>query len=121
VLQASAIEGLKRLGDMKFDCIIMCSFLEHEISPKPLLRLCHECLAAAGCIIIKVPNYASWNRKIRRNRWCGFRYPDHVNYFTPSTLKKMLEDTGFKIIRMNFFDRIPTSDSLWAVAAKANQ
>jgi hypothetical protein len=70
-------------------------------------------------LIVKVPNYASWNRKIRANRWCGFRFPDHVNYFTPHTLKSMLQETGFQIVKFSIFDHLPTSDNMWLVARKA--
>ena len=28
-------------------------------------------------------------------RWCGFRYPDHLNYFTPKTLAAMAGEAGF--------------------------
>jgi len=66
-------------------------------------------------IIIKVPNYASVNRKIRGARWCGFRWPDHVNYFTPATLHMMALKAGLELVRMTFLDRNPLSDSMYAI------
>ena len=67
---------------------------------------------------VKVPNYACFNRTVRGDRWCGFRWPDHVNYFTPRTLREMVESAGLRIARMNFFDRHPFSDNMYAVLEK---
>jgi 2-polyprenyl-3-methyl-5-hydroxy-6-metoxy-1,4-benzoquinol methylase len=114
----NAIEGLAKFSDEFFDVILLSSFLEHETEPAELLRRCCKHLAADGIVIIKVPNYDSVNRSLRGRKWCGFRWPDHVNYFTPKTLQAMLSKTGFKTHRMNFLDRFPLSDSLYAVARK---
>ena len=60
--------------------------------------------------------YSSLNRKFRGDNWCGFRYPDHVNQFTPKTLSEMVVSTGYQIIKFNFLDKQPTSDNMWMVA-----
>jgi hypothetical protein len=67
-----------------------------------------------GVAVIKVPNYVSWNRYLRGPKWCGFRFPDHVNYFTPATLRQMAEDIGYRVI-IRWQDRLPTDDNVWAV------
>lgn len=116
VLQAAALEGITQLEDGSFDLIIMQSFLEHEVNPLDLLKACRKKMQPEGLLIIKVPNYSCWNRKVRQGKWCGFRYPDHVNYFSPNNMKIILEKAGMKIYRMNFFDRMPTSDNMWVIA-----
>jgi len=117
-LRCSALDGMESIADGSADLIILCSFLEHEVNPLPLLRACGRALAREGRIIIKVPNYASLNRHVRQKRWCGFRFPDHVNYFTPRTLKMAIERADLCLIRMNAYDRQPTSDNMWAIAGK---
>jgi len=64
--------------------------------------------------VIKVPNYACVNRMMMGANWCGFRFPDHVNYFTPQSLSKMASLAGFKTVQ-RFSDKLPTSDNMWAV------
>jgi SAM-dependent methyltransferase len=118
-VHASALEGMASFDSGFFDLIVMSSFLEHEIQPLPLLREAARALRAGGEVLIKVPNYASWNRRIRGRRWCGYRWPDHVNYFTPQTLAAMARRAGFAVKRMNTFDRFAFSDSLYAVLRKA--
>jgi SAM-dependent methyltransferase len=111
----SAIGGLKEVPDNSIDFIILCSFLEHETSPLQLLKVCKEKLGSHGKIVIKVPNFASLNRMARQGRWCGFRYPDHVNYFTPKTLRLIVERSGMK---MDGLDALPISDNMWAIVRK---
>jgi SAM-dependent methyltransferase len=118
ILHNNAIDGLAELAEDSADLIILSSFLEHEINPLPLLRTAGRKLRRDGALLIKVPNYASWNRRLRGAKWCGYRFPDHVNYFTPATLSAMLERAGLAVRRMNFFDRLPVSDSLYAVAGR---
>jgi hypothetical protein len=55
------------------------------------------------------------NRIVRGNKWCGFRFPDHVNQFTPKTLLRMVRDANYKVVKFNFFDYLPTSDNMWMV------
>lgn len=117
VVQASAVDGVRSLPANHFNGAILMSFLEHESDPAGLLKGLSRSLAASGCAIIKVPNFGSLNRRIMGRRWCGFRYPDHVNYFTPEHLRRMLADCGFRVVRSGFLDRLPTSDNFWTVAA----
>jgi SAM-dependent methyltransferase len=112
---ASAVDGMARFAPGGLDVIVLSSFLEHEIAPLPLLRHCRNALREGGVVLVKVPNHASWNRALRGPRWCGYRWPDHVNYFTPATLWAMAGKAGLEVERMNWRDRFPLSDSLYAV------
>jgi hypothetical protein len=72
-----------------------------------------------GRLILKMPNYASVNRRVRGARWCGYRFPDHVNYFTPASLQAMVRAAGLEVVRMRAVDRLPTSDNMWLVAGRS--
>lgn len=113
-----AVSGLSEIDNDFFDCIVMQSYLEHEINPKEVLSGAFHVLKRNGLVIIKVPNFSCWNRYLRKENWCGFRFPDHVNYFTPYTLKKMVTDAGFKIRRFSLADRSPLSDNMWMLLTK---
>lgn len=118
VMHADAVTGVSRFDDNFFSGIIMSAFLEHEMNPGKLLQKSFDVSAPGGMVIIKVPNYGSLNRKVRGPRWCGFRYPDHVNYFTPASLKKMCRASGFDIRQFGFPDKHPVSDNMWIVLTK---
>ena len=70
--------------------------LEHEADPLPVLKGLRRVLAPTAFAVVKVPNYGSLNRIVMGQRWCGFRYPDHLNYFSPDTLRAMAKKAGFE-------------------------
>lgn len=113
----NAVDGVLEFDNNFFDIIVLRSFLEHEIEPLSLLKNSYKKLVTGGMIVIKVPNFNSFNRYYRGRRWCGFRHPDHVNYFTPESLKSISLSAGYKV-RMTFLDRFPLSDSMYAILRK---
>ena len=115
----NAVDGMLEFDNDYFDIVILSSFLEHEIEPVQLLKNTLIKLKSHGSVIIKVPNFASWNRHIRKEKWCGFRHPDHVNYFTPDTLKETALRSGFSKFSMKLLDKQPLSDSMYAVLKKS--
>lgn len=116
VVQGPALEAIEKVPDASMDLILICSYLEHELDPVELLERSGEKLREGGSVLIKVPNLNSLNRIIRQKRWCGFRYPDHVNYFTPATLRIAVERSGLAVAQQNFSDRIPTNDNQYIIA-----
>lgn len=118
IIHADVLSGLQSLADASCDGALVESYLEHEVQPAEVLRELSRVLRPGSAIILKLPNYACWNRRMRGKRWCGFRLPDHVNYFTPNTLRTMLGQQGFEIVRFTFLDRLWTNDNMWCVARK---
>jgi len=118
IVFANAIDGAAQLAHRDMQLIVMASFLEHECRPLSLLRQLHQVLAPDGAIILKVPNFDCLNRTLRGRKWCGLRYPEHVNYFTPGTLLRLAEEAGYIVSRQTFLDRFPLSDNMYAVLRK---
>lgn len=114
-IHAPGIRGLGMLPAASVDVVILSCVLEHEIDPLGLLRGCHESLVPGGVVMVKVPNYACLARLLRGRRWCGYRWPDHVNYFSPRSLATTAALAGLRVGRMGLLDRSPLSDSLYAV------
>jgi hypothetical protein len=67
-----------------------------------------------GSIYVRVPNCGSLNRRMLGAKWCGFRYPDHVNYFTTASLGAMVGDCGLRLKLLNPI-RLPLDDNMNAV------
>ena len=118
VVRNNAVDGLGAFEADFFDGIMMRAFLEHETQPRQLLGNAARVLKPRGRIIIKVPNYGCINRVVTGSRWCGFRFPDHVNYFTPRTLRRLVQYTGYRVVRFGLLDRFPFSDNMWMVIEK---
>lgn len=110
---APAHVALKAFDSAFFDAAVLRSYLEHEIVPLEVLRELARTMKPGAVAVVKVPNYASLNRRIMGRKWCGFRFPDHVNYFTPQTLTAMAAKAGFST-HMRWRDRLPSADNMWA-------
>jgi SAM-dependent methyltransferase len=115
MLHADGLHGLESLDSESISGVLMHSYLEHENQPLEVLRQTARVLVAGGVVVIKVPNFASFNRRLLGSMWPGFRFPDHVNYFTPHSLQAVVSAAGLAILRCDWLDRLPTSDSLWLV------
>jgi SAM-dependent methyltransferase len=113
-----SLDGLKEFPAEFFTAATLRSYLEHELQPRAVLAELHRTLRPGGVAIVKVPNYGSINRRVTGRKWCGFRYPDHVNYFTPASLAAMAEACGYRA-RFGATDKLPTSDNMYAVLRKA--
>jgi SAM-dependent methyltransferase len=119
LLHADGYGGLKALPNSSMTGVLMHSYLEHENQPLEVLRRTAHVLVPSGVLVIKVPNFACLSRQMLGSAWPGFRFPDHVNYFTPASLQSCVAAAGLKVIRCGWLDRLPTSDNMWLVARAA--
>lgn len=116
-VNAPCLEGLRRFPDAYFSAATLRSYLEHELHPASVLDELGRTLKPGGVAIVKVPNFGSVNRRVMGSRWCGFRHPDHLNYFTPATLTEMARKSGFRTW-FGLTWRFPTDDNMWALLRK---
>ncbi len=117
-LHAPGAEGIWQFDENFFDGILMHSYLEHEEAVLPALLGAHRALKPAGKIFVRVPNFASLNRRFIGPNWCGFRYPDHVNYFTLPSLRRVAAKAGFDTKLVNRFN-LMINDNIHALLTKA--
>jgi SAM-dependent methyltransferase len=116
VLLGPAIDKLAEFDEGFFDGVLMSSILEHDMNPKALLAGVRRVLKPGGKLYLKLPNFGSSNRKVMGGKWCGFRYPDHVNYFTVPQVADMARETGFESQQLNRFS--PFSDNMHVLLTK---
>lgn len=100
-IHGNAVDGVKSFDSQFFDGVLLRSFLEHETKPLPLLIGLNRILKTDGIVYIRVPNFSSLNRRVMGRKWCGFRYPDHVNYFSMKSLSRMADKAGFRMRLVN--------------------
>jgi len=111
---AQAIWGF---DEAMFDGIIMFSYLEHETQVMQVLEGAHRALKPSGAVFIRVPNFGSLNRRLIGPKWCGFRYPDHVNYFTLQSLRSTAARAGFTCQLVNKIS-LPVDDNISVLLRK---
>lgn len=117
-VHAPALDGLKSFPDAMFDGVIMNSYLEHEAQPAAVLAEVQRVLKPGGRVYVRVPNFGGVNRRVTGRNWCGFRYPDHVNYFTVSSLRAMTRNAGFGMRLLNRLS-VPFDDNIKALLTKS--
>lgn len=95
LIQGDVFDGCRRLIEegKTYDIIWLDNVLEHVIDPGELLELCYQLANTHGTLVIEVPNDFSDlqlelinTKKISKRYWES--YPDHLNYFSPSSLEK---------------------------------
>jgi len=102
-------------GARRFDAITMISLIEHLHTPREALARCHALLEDGGALLLKTVNHGGLNRRLLGDRWSGYRPPDHLVYFDPSTLRQALREIGFRDITV----RAPWfNDSFYCFAVK---
>jgi len=118
VVTAPALEGLRAFDEAFFSAALLRSYLEHESEPLAVLREVSRTLRPDGVAIVKVPNWATLNRMVMGRHWCGVRLPDHVNYFTPRSLRDLAGKAGLTAT-FGIGGQFPTNDNMYAVMRKA--
>lgn len=80
----------------EFDVVVAFQTLEHVSDPRGALRSIREALRPSGLVLLTTPDHDSWVRKIFRRYWPSYR-PEHLVYFDPRTLSRLLKEEGFAV------------------------
>jgi len=76
--------------DSKFDFIIMSHTLEHFINPVKVLNKISKLISKDGILYIEVPSFFNAKYRIK-----SVFTPEHLTYFTESSLYNLLINNGF--------------------------
>lgn len=79
------------------DAVTMWHYLEHEYHPRALLQRVRELVRPGAVLVIEVPDHDSWTRRRHGAFWQGYHTPRHTVLYTPDTLRRMLEATGWQV------------------------
>ena len=80
-----------------FDVADMHHVFEHIGNPIETLTEVHRILKKDGEVIITLPNYSSFAKKIFGKYWGGWDIPRHFYFYDKNTLSYLLERNGFKV------------------------
>lgn len=90
-----------------FDCIICADVLEHLYDPWSVLIKLKTYLKDSGYLLLSVPNVQHWSMifKLLAGKWHyqheGILDSSHIRFFTRSSLRQMIGQTGFEIEAMS--------------------
>lgn len=93
-------------GGTTFDVIRFNHVLEHLQNPLIELERCRTLLNPGGIVFVGVPNLSGISPGIKnlqsrlglkRKRWRHYAATHHLYFFTPATLRRMVERAGFEV------------------------
>ncbi|MDD5276532.1 MAG: class I SAM-dependent methyltransferase [Methylovulum sp.] len=92
----------------KFGVVVMSQVLEHLLEPDQAIKKVSGLLSPGGVFACAVPNYSSFLVKLlgTKDNACLW-VPEHVNYFTESGLRALVERHDFHIVKVQQITRIP--------------
>jgi len=91
------------LGPNLFDLVSMFHFLEHVADPSGALAFAHQALRPQGRLVVQAPNAACWQLALLGARWSGLDVPRHLVDFRACDLERVVERSGFRILRRKHF------------------
>jgi 2-polyprenyl-3-methyl-5-hydroxy-6-metoxy-1,4-benzoquinol methylase len=113
ICQESARYGIERRGvdialgtleenrfeDGSFSVVHFSHVIEHVPDPVGMLREVRRILTADGMALITTPNINGLQARLFGSRWRS-AIADHLTLFTRRTLRRMLEATGFRVLKV---------------------
>jgi len=91
---------IENFKEQMFDVITSFEVIEHINNPKNEINKFYNLLRTGGLLYITTPNFNSISRNLLIEKWNIINYPEHLTYYTPKTLKKLLTENDFKKIKL---------------------
>lgn len=86
----------KNYEDGEFDVITSFEVIEHINNPQEEIANFNQILRKGGLLYITTPNFNSLLRHYLKSEYNIITYPEHLSYYTPATLNRLLKAHGFK-------------------------
>jgi SAM-dependent methyltransferase len=84
-----------------FDVITCFHVFEHLYNPRDVLVKAYEWLKPGGIFYAMMPNIDSAGGHIFKSYWYALELPRHLFHFSPASLKKLAESTGFQVAALS--------------------
>jgi len=82
-----------------FDAVVAFQLIEHVQDPVVFLKAAKKMVKPGGLLLLATPNEGGYLRKLLGSHWLSFRHREHLYFFSPTTMKLVLEAAGFSDIR----------------------
>ena len=82
------------------DVVTLLSVLEHVNEPRAMLAELAQLLRPGGALYVIVPNVDSLACRVLHERAATFDGRNHLIYFSPQTLRDLMEREGYEVVTM---------------------
>jgi SAM-dependent methyltransferase len=94
VLQGGFLEA--PLPPNEFDLVTMFHVIEHLPEPGAAVEKAYRLLRDKGILFLETPNWDGLGALVRGRHWSHYIPPEHLNYFGPGSLERLLRSNGFQ-------------------------
>jgi len=89
----------QRYPAASYDLVTLWDVLEHTPDSKREIEEARRLLRDGGLLVVTYPDIGSWIARLMGRRWV-FLLDVHLYYFTRTTIRRLLEDIGFELVRL---------------------
>lgn len=97
-LDVKSEPALREFMPESFDVITLWHVMEHLEKLNETWNRLGELLTAKGVLVVAVPNCSSYDAKKYGADWAAYDVPRHLWHFTPSTIVRLAEKHGFRLV-----------------------
>lgn len=107
-------------GAAAYDLVVSFEVIEHLLEPRCLLEGAHEVLRSGGYLALTTPFHGLIKNVALVVRGFDHHFDadgPHIRFFSDGMLGRMLDETGFEVVRVKHFGRVPPLSAgvfLWA-------
>jgi len=83
-----------------FDVVVLSELLEHLPDPSEFLKQAWVFLRPGGLLYVTTPNGRGLSARIMGTYWSVISPPEHLHFFSPTSLKRVLENHRFDDVRI---------------------
>lgn len=83
---------------IQFDVVTSFEVIEHINNPNEEITKFYSLLRKGGIVYATTPNFNSISRTLLKGTWSVIEYPEHLSYYTASTIKKLFAKHGFRTL-----------------------
>lgn len=81
--------------NLEFDVITTFEVIEHMNNGPEFAERTHALLRPGGLFYFTTPNFNSLSRRRLKGNWRVIDYPEHLSYYTPHSITRLLNAQGF--------------------------
>lgn len=85
---------------LEFDVITTFEVIEHMNNTSEFAAHTQALLRPGGLFYFTTPNFNSLSRRRLKGNWRVIDYPEHLSYFTPGSITRLLTSKGFSKLKL---------------------
>ncbi len=82
----------------QYDCIVTWDVIEHVFDPRDFVRKISKRLKSDGYLFISTGDASGIVPRLSLKHWALMTPPDHLQFFSKTTISSLLEQEGFKVL-----------------------